>query len=250
MKITWSVNKDTPLHESGQDFPVRFAYLYKDPEKEGHYISQTPLMKCRDYFNEIWLKEKFPEKVVPVTYKLDINLLQHNLKDTEWFYILLDFNLIKPSLNKFIEWLPKFNEFELTKEIKPTEIVGKQLQWNRFVIRCDRKYFSNTVTLSMFTCILRMMCNHLGDVEELPWHQNLFSTNMYKFARFPNYFKNIDKFFDIDYLEVLKSLGKTSVDNCESYLWHNSTGFYTMSNSGYDNQFKQTFSFLRNEIII
>lgn len=239
MRIKWLVNKNKELIEQGQDVPVRFAFLYKDPTKKNYFVSQTPLMKCRDYFNEVWLKENYPDFEVPMIYGFKINHLQHELKDPDWFYLLLDFNLLnKDSLNKFKEWLPTFNSFEVEKGFKPTEIVGEQLRWNRFIIRCDRKYFKNNVGLSMYTCILRIMCRSNGEVTKLPWDW-LKTTESYvdlkKFVTKFNVFPIIDKLSAISGKEILNHLQKANEEDFLHYVtnnrtsWHNYTGFYNIA---------------------
>lgn len=137
------------LEESHQAIENRYILLTKEYY---NYIANMPFVLCRDYFNDILLKEQLPDiltqKSIIYGFNLNINynILDENTYLGTLYNIALDINM----LNSIEEKL------ELKTKTELITVVDYEKQ-KLSILKFPKEILNNTVTLHGYTYFIRVV---------------------------------------------------------------------------------------------
>lgn len=180
MSITLKDIGQSALNQDGQTTYMEFALLAE--AEAGEYINVTPLMRCRDYFNDIVYIQYTKMEDFPRTYGFTWKYqewLSKQIKEEEYTDMLV---LVDPK-NKQIDINFKLiNRLEKRLGFSPTTYEDiKYSSWDdiRYIdlrallVKVPVDWWANSPLLSLYTLLWRLIGGHTLPEEDLPLEEVL-----------------------------------------------------------------------------
>ena len=145
-KITDTLSKT--YSEIGQDNPIRWEILYK--EADATYTSQSGLIKCKDFFNE--LVRKYNTGQDSAIYRFDTKEIKLN---DEGIYFRM-------------HYIADMDVFNTNLSSTVPDVTNEELNKTTSLLFIPRKYFASTYLTSLVSYVVRI-CNVktlVGTLEE------------------------------------------------------------------------------------
>ena len=145
-KITDTLSKT--YSEIGQDNPIRWEILYK--EADATYTSQSGLIKCKDFFNE--LVRKYNTGQDSTIYRFDTKEIKLN---DEGIYFRM-------------HYIADMDVFNTNLSSTVPDVTNEELNKTTSLLFIPRKYFASTYLTSLVSYVVRI-CNVktlVGTLEE------------------------------------------------------------------------------------
>jgi len=173
VKLIVTANGTSNLCEVGQTVPVKQAICVETDADT--YENVTSWIKCRDYFNDLnWVQHnKYPEPIVKYGFHWQYSQkLVDDLENTGRLKIALLANTDEYAKN-FETNMHLINDADKRLGMKATtitklsasEVDNKDWEYGNgegktfYLISGDKKWFSNSPILSLYTLIIRSCCN-------------------------------------------------------------------------------------------
>jgi hypothetical protein len=213
------------LSEINQLTSIKFAHCMLTDKDT--YTQLTPFCKCRDFFNDLILKNQLNINFNIYGFKYLKDIKQRDEDHTILALFIPDKKEYNNFLNNILIYLP---EIEKTNEIKPYELVFPTNLKSYIIIKADKYWQSHTLLLSFFTFLLRCFCYPIE-------HKNNFYINIlnseYKdkqLNREINYINSLEikklLFFQNNLKQLIPENYKQSPYGESIFIFHDQSGFY------------------------
>lgn len=215
------------LSQINQVTSILFAHcILKDKDT---YEQSTPFCKCRDYFNDLIIKNQSKETFTIYGFVFDITQKKQRDEDHTLFALSIpDYVEYNNFIKNIIIYLPKI---ELTNKIKPYELIIPKNSNSILIIKADKYWQSHPLILSFFTFILRCFCYPLQknkndlytNVENSDYKHKSFSNEI-------NYIKKLNHdlllFFQNNLKQIIPEDYQQPIYTEDKIIFHDQSGFF------------------------
>lgn len=214
------------LVQINQTTSILFAHCTQITEDT--YEQITPFCRCRDFFNDLILKNQLKEDFIVYNFKYLQELKQ---RDEDFTLFALSISN-KQEYNNFLINIKRYlPQIELTNKINPYELIIPENSKSIIIIKADKYWQSHPLILSFFTFILRCFCYTFDNNQDNLYTNVLNSTYKIQFnVNEIKYLNDIDLnqllFFQNNLKQLIPEDYQQSIYTENRMLFHDQCGFY------------------------